>query len=109
MGRGLLDAVPDVQALLELRRRHLRSAGDPLAEGYQGEGRGAAPVSPLDGYRADDPRRLRPEDAGGLSRGKAVSGVGRVDALQLRREPERHDTEEASVLRDAWHAWPLGG
>ena len=39
--------------------RHLRPAGDPLAEGHQGQGRGARPVPPRDRHRADDPRLLR--------------------------------------------------
>ena len=49
-----------------LRRRHLRSAGHFLAEGHQGQGRGAQPVPPLHRHRADDPRLLRagvPDDA----------------------------------------------
>ena len=34
LGGGVLDAVPNVQALRFLRRRHLRPARDPLAEGH---------------------------------------------------------------------------
>ena len=39
-------------------RRHVRPAGHPLAQGHQGQGRGAPPVPPLDRHRPDDPRRL---------------------------------------------------
>ena len=48
---ALLDAVPDVQAVLELRRRHLRPAGDLVAEGHQGEGRDSPSVPPLHRHR----------------------------------------------------------
>ena len=55
LGHGLLDAVPHVQALL-VPGRHLRPDGDPLAQGHQGQGRGAQPVPPRDRHRADHPR-----------------------------------------------------
>ena len=84
LGGGDLDAVQDVQALLRIRRRHLRSAGDLLAEGHQGARRGAQPVPPLHRHRPDDPRRLRPGDAEGVPRRRAVSALRRVDALHVR-------------------------
>ena len=88
VGRRLLDAVPDVQALLAICRRHVRPAGDLLAEGHQGERRGPPPVSPFDRHRADDPRCVRPGDAEGLSRRRAVAARRRVDALHVRRKPD---------------------
>ena len=71
-GPSLSDAVPDVQALLAVRRRHLRSDGDPLAQGHQGQGRSAPPVSPLDRHCPDDPRRAGLADAEGIQRRRAV-------------------------------------
>ena len=53
LGGGDVDAVQDVQALLGVRRRHVRSAGDLLAEGHQGPRRGAQPVSPQHRHRPD--------------------------------------------------------
>ena len=67
----------------EYAGRHLRPAGDFLAEGHQGAWRGAQPVPPLHGHRADDPRYLRAGDAQGLPRRRAVSAVRRLDALHL--------------------------
>jgi arylsulfatase A-like enzyme len=109
LGDGVLDAVPDVQALREFRRWHLLSAGRLLAEGHQGERRVAEPVPPLDRHRADDPRRLRPADAGDLSRGPAVAALRGVDALQLRRRAGCSDAEACPVLRDAGDPRPLEG
>ena len=81
LGDGLLDALQDVQALRRVLRRHLRSAGDLLAQGHQGQGRGAAPVSPFHRHRAHAPRALRPRDAHGLQRRRAVSALRCLDAL----------------------------
>ena len=58
VGGGVLDAVPDVQAL-RVPGRGVRPAGHPLAGRHHGQGRGAPPVPPLDRHRADDPRRVR--------------------------------------------------
>ena len=38
VGRRFQHALPDVQAILTVLRRHVRSARDPLAEGHQGDG-----------------------------------------------------------------------
>ena len=102
LGGGLLDAVPDVQALLVPGRR-LRPAGDPLAEGHQGPRRGAPPVPPLHRHRPDDPRLLRRRDAGGRRRLRADAAPRRVDALLVRRG-RRADAQGDAVLRDARHA-----
>ena len=58
LGGGVLDAVPDVQAL-QLPGRHRRPDGHPLAQGHRGEGRGARPVPPRGGRRAHAARVLR--------------------------------------------------
>ena len=108
LGGGVLHAVPDVQALRAVLRRHLRSAGDPLAQGHQGQGRDAPPVPPLHRYRADHPRRGRFGDAQGLPGRRAVPAQRGVDALQLRRRRRPHQ-EEAPVLRDAGHPRYLAG
>ena len=53
LGGGDVDAVQDVQALLGIRRRHLRPAGDLLAEGDQGARRSPQSVSPQHRHRPD--------------------------------------------------------
>ena len=107
LGGGDVDAVQDVQALLGICRRHVRPAGDLVAEGHQGARRSAQPVPPLHRHRPDDPRHLRAGDAQGLPRRRAVSALRRVDALHLRRAGGA-DAEEAAVLRDARHPRACG-
>ncbi len=70
LGGGVLHAVPDVQALRAVRRRHVRPAGCPLAQGNQGQGRDAPPVPPLHRHRPDDPR-----GRSGLEMPKVYRGV----------------------------------
>ena len=80
---------------------------DPLAEGHQGEGRGAPPVPPRDRHRPDDPRVLRARVPRDAERPRAGAAARRVDALLVRRAG-RADHEGAAVLRDARHARDLG-
>ena len=85
VGRCLLDAVQDVQALLGICRRHLRPAGHLVAQGHQGARRGAQPVSPFHRHRPDHPGSLRAGDAQGVQGRGAVPALRRLDALHLRR------------------------
>ena len=55
VGDGVLDAVQDVQAL-HLPGRRRRPAGDLVAGRHRGPRRGAHPVPPRGGHRADHPR-----------------------------------------------------
>jgi arylsulfatase A-like enzyme len=102
MGDGLLDALPDVQAL-QLPGWRLRPAGHPLAEGNPGEGRGALAVPPVHGHRADDLRVLRDRAAGHSARLRAEPDLRHVDEVQL-RPPRRPDHQDDAVLRDARNA-----
>ena len=109
LGGGVHHAVPDVQALLAVRRRHMRSAGHPLAEGHQGQGRGAPPVSPF--APTSCPTIL---DVVGLEMPKVYRGVEQypLNGVSMRYtfdDAEAPTTEEAPVLRDARHARHLGG
>src|SRR5262249_38896212 len=63
VGGGVLDAVPDVQALRAVLGRHQRPAGDLLAEGHQGARRDQEPVPPFGRHRPDHPRHSGPGDA----------------------------------------------
>ena len=101
LGGGVLDPVPDVQALLVPGRRG-GPAGDPLARRVLGPGRGAPAVPPLHRHRADHPRLLRRRDARRRPRRGADPAAGRVDALLVRRR-RRADAEGDAVLRDARH------
>ncbi len=68
----------------------------PVPKGHQGARRGAQPVPPLPGHRADHPGDLRIEDAQCLQGRGAVPAPGCVDALKLIRGdagPERQPGE----------------
>ena len=54
------------QVAVELRR-HAQRDGRPLAQGHQGQGRGALAVAPRHRHRADDPGSRRPARAEGRS------------------------------------------
>ena len=108
LGGGLLHALPDVQAVLPVLRRHLRPHGDPLAPGHRGERRGPPPVPPLHRHRRHHPRRRRPGDARHLPRGRAAPARRRLDAQQLRRRRRPHHQARA-VLRHARHPRHLEG
>ena len=84
LGGGVLDPLPDVQALLAVCRRHLRPNGDPLAGRHPGEGRGPASVPPLHRRRGNHLRRGWHRDARDLQGGPAGSPQRRLHALQLR-------------------------
>ena len=98
LGGRVLDALPDVQALLVPGRR-LRSAGDPLAGGDPGAGRGPHPVPPLHRHRPDDPRLLRRRDAGRGRRLRADAAARRLDALLVRRRATRPRRRRRSTTR----------
>ena len=98
LGGRVLDALPDVQALL-LPGRRRRPARDPLAGGDQGARRGARPVPPLHGHRPDDPRLLRRRDARGRRRSRADAAARRLHALQLRRGATRRRARRRSTTR----------
>ena len=106
LGGGVLDPVQDVQALL-VRGRHVRPAGDPLAEGLLGARRAAPPVPPRHRRLPDDPRLLRGRDARRLRRRRAGPARRHLDALHVRRR--RPDHPRRPVLRDARHARDVGG
>ena len=108
LGGGVLNPVPDVQAVRPVLRRHLRPDGDPLAGGHPGEGRNPPPVPPLHRRRGHHPRCRRRRDARGLPGRPAIPAERRLHALQLRRR-RRADDEEAPVLRDARHPRHLAG
>ena len=108
LGGGVLHTVPDVQALRPVLRRHLRPAGDPLAQGHQGQGRNAPPVPPLHRHRPDHPGRHRSGDAEGVPGRGAVPPQRGVNALQLRRRRRSHH-KETSVLRHARYPRPVAG
>ena len=82
-----------------IRRRHRRSAGHPLAEGHQGEGRGAPPVPPLHRHRADHSRLLRHRDARRGRRREADAAGRRVDALLASTTPRRRRRRRRSTTR----------
>ena len=84
LGDGVLNAVPHVQAL-QLPGRHQRPDGHPLAEGHQGQGRGAPPVPPLDRRRADDPRVRRSGVPQGPQRPRAGPAAWQLDEVLVRR------------------------
>ncbi len=86
VGRRVLDAVPDVQALRRVLGRHVGPADHFVAQGHQGARRNPEPVPPFNGHRADDSGYRRAGDAQGLPRRGAVPAQRRVDALHLRRE-----------------------
>ena len=80
--------------------RHLRSAGHLLAEGHQGQRRGAPPVPPLDRHRADHPRRASGSRCPKVYRGVEqypLSGVSM--RYTLRRTPTRRRRRSASTTR----------
>ena len=62
LGGGVLDAVPDVQAL-HLPGRRLRPAGDPWPQGIAARGEVRHQYHHCDRHRPDDPRVLRRRDA----------------------------------------------
>ncbi len=99
LGDGVLHAVPDVQALRAVRRRHLRSDGDLLAQGHQGQRRGPRAVPPRHRCGRDRPRRRRTADARGVQGHQAVPAQRRVDALQLRRRRRRPPPASVSTTR----------
>ena len=70
-----------------------------LAEGHQGARRGAQPVPPQHRHRADHPRHLRPGDAQGLPRRRAVSALRRVDALHASTRRRRRRRRSGSTTR----------
>ena len=98
LGRGVLDAVQDVQALL-VRGRHLRPAGDPLAEGHRRARRGPPPVPPRHRHRPDDPRLLRRRVPGRLRRVRAGPARRHVDALLVRLRRRADRPRSASTTR----------
>ena len=102
LGGGVLDAVPDVQAL-QLPGRRLRPAGHPLAEGHQGQGRGAPPVPPLHRHRPDHPRVLRARDARDVN-GHEQAPLPGVSMRYTFDDADAPTHQEAPVLRDARHA-----
>ena len=95
---GVLDAVPDVQALLVPGRR-LRPARHPLAGGDQGARRGPHPVPPLHRHRPDDPRLLRRRDARRRRRLRADAAARRLDALLVRRRRRADARRRRSTTR----------
>jgi arylsulfatase A-like enzyme len=106
LGGRVQHTVPDVQALLAVRRRHRGSHGHPLAEGHQGSRRAPSSVPSLHRHRPDDPGVLWADDAGCRRWCEAGAALRCLDALQLRRR-QRADAEGDAVLRDAEHAWDL--
>ncbi len=108
LGRGVLDAVPDVQALQPVRRRHVRPDGDPLAGRDRRQGRDPPPVPPLHRHRLHGAGRVRAGDARHLPRGQAAPAGRGLDALLLRLR-RGTDGEEGAVLRDARHPRDLEG
>ncbi len=98
LGDGVLDAVPDVQAL-QLPGWHQRPDGHPLAEGHQGQGRGPPPVPPLDRRRADDPRVRRPGVPQDAERPRAGAAARQLDEVLVRRAPTRRRRRSASTTR----------
>ena len=105
LGGRVLHALPDVQAL-HVPGRHLRPAGDPLAEGDERARRGPRPVPPLDRHLPDDP------DACGVEMPDKVNGVEQspLAGVSMRYSFDaagRADREEDAVLRDVRPARPL--
>ena len=99
LGDRVLDAVPDVQALL-VPGRHLRSAGHPLADGHQAPRARCATSTTT---RSTSSRRS--SSAVGLElpahvqRARAGAAAGRVDEVLVRREPMRRRRRSASTTR----------
>ena len=89
--------------------RRLRPAGDPLAEGHQGPGRGARPVPPRHRHRADDPRVLRarvPRVRATATSRRRCPGVSMT--LLASTTPTRRRTKETQYYamlgtRGIWH------
>ena len=103
LGGRVLHAVPDVQALLAVRRRHVRPAGHPLAEGNQGQGRDAPPVPPLHRHRADDPRgrwvwRCPRSTAASSSTRSTGCRCATASTTPMRRPPRSGSTSRCSAL-----------
>ena len=102
LGGGLLDAVPDVQAL-HLPGRRLRPAGDPLAGRHQGPRRGPPPVPPLHRHRPDHPRRAA---ASRCRRSSTATEQTPLPGVSMRYSFDAAPTrrpEGDPVLRDARH------
>lgn len=83
VGRRVLHAVPDVQTLLTILRWHLRPISHPLAQGNQGQGRGASPISPRHRHCADNLGRGGADDAGDVSRRRPISRQRRIHAIHV--------------------------
>ena len=107
MGDGLLDALPDVQAL-HVPGRGVRPAGDPLAGRDPGQGRGAPPVPPLHRHRPDDPRGLRGASSRTCSTApsrRPLSGVSMAYSFDDGDAPTAKETQYYEMLgnRGIWH------
>ena len=107
LGDGVLDAVPDVQAL-HVPGRRLRPAGHPLAGGHRRPGRGARPVPPLDRHRADDPRRAaasRCPTSSTASSSRRCPGVSMRYSFDDADAPTDKETQYYEMLgsRGIWH------
>ena len=103
---ALLDAVPDVQAL-RVPGRRVRPAGDPLAGGDRGQGRGAPPVPPLHRHRPDDPRLLRRAVPDVVQRRtqNPLAGVSMRYSFDAADAPTQKVTQYYEMLghRGIWH------
>ncbi len=102
LGDGVQHAVQAVQALL-VGRRHLRPDDRALAQGHQGQGRGARPVHALQRHRADGVRLPGHRTAGRRSRA-TPSGRWKARASSTASTTPRRRRRSEPVLRHARHA-----
>ena len=108
LGGRLLHALPHVQAL-HLPGRRLRPAGDLLAGGDQGAGRGAPPVPPLHRHRPDHPgvlRRRRCRRSSTACKQTPLSGVSMRYSFDNAEAPTQKETQYYEMMGNRGHLAP---
>ena len=93
LGRGRRYAVHLDEAGRRQLRRHPQRHGRPLAQGHQGQGRGALAVASRHRHRADDPRSGRP----------ARAEVGQRHAADAHRRREHGSTPSPTPRPEERH------
>ena len=111
-GRGRHAVHVDQAGCLQLRR-HAQRHGRPLAEGHQGEGRGALAVAPCHRHRADGPRSGGPARAEERQRHGADADRRREHGSTPSTTPRRRDRHTTqyfeifgnrAIYHDGWLA-----